>query len=369
MQKLKINSKIILTGGHAGTTAFATIQEIKKTHPDWEIFWIGSESAIEGRKIKTLESEILPAQVKVISIPAGRIQRKFTRFTIPSLFKIPGGFFKAFINLLKIKPKVVLSFGGFASYPVALSAWILNIPVILHEQTGAVGRANKFSVPFAVKIAISRPESKNFFNSDKVILTGNPVRKEIFEVGLKKKMPPLPTVFITGGSRGSQTINEAVFQILPDLLTKYKVIHQTGEIDFEKFKDFEKLLPSKLKFNYKLFSRIDFDKMPEVYRQSDVIVARAGANTVSEIMIVKRPAILVPLSISYLDEQTKNAEIALHFGVASVVPQEKLTPGILENMIDEKIKNFEKIVKSISAKKSPDFGAAQKLVGLIADYV
>ena len=127
---------MVFTGGHAATTAVAVVEEIKDEGKEWKLYWIGVKNAIEGKKVITLESEVLPRLgVKFIPITTGRLQRKFTFYTIPSLLKIPVGFVQSFYYLLKIKPKAVLSFGGFASFPVVFNSRLLGIPVIVHEQT------------------------------------------------------------------------------------------------------------------------------------------------------------------------------------------------------------------------------------------
>src|SRR5260221_10516561 len=151
-------TNILLTGGHAGTTALSVIEEFQSREDtrDWKIFWIGAQHAVEGKKTPTLESQILPKLgITSYSIIMGRLQRKFTRYTLASLIKIPFGFIHALYLLKKIKPQVILSFGGFAAYPVVVVGSLLKIPVVIHDQTAAAGRANMFSARFAKKVAIS----------------------------------------------------------------------------------------------------------------------------------------------------------------------------------------------------------------------
>lgn len=357
----KENKKIVLTGGHAATTAIATIEELirRDTGNNLEIYWIGAERAVEGCDAKTLEAEVLPKMgVYFKPIPAGRIQRRFTLYTIPSILKIPFGFISAFILLLKIKPNVILSFGGFASYPVVFCGWLLGIPVILHEQTSRIGRANKFSLPFAKKIAISRESTKEFIKGNEWVLTGNPVMSQIMQVEPKTSLPEKPTLFIMGGSRGSQTINENIKPIIGQLVKSFSVIHQTGPLDFEEFKKLEK-------DGYQVFDRIDPMSLDNVYREADLMITRAGANTVSEILIIGRPTILIPIPWSYMNEQYENAKYLESIGLGQIIEQDKLTPEILlEKIIDLK-NNWAKIEKKVD---SPDRNAAEKLVSLLEDY-
>lgn len=367
--KLK-NSNVILTGGHAATAAVAVIEKITDSELGWNLYWIGVKNAIEGKKISTLESEILPALgVKFLPLTTGRVQRRFTFWTIPSILKIPFGILQAFYYLIEIKPRAVLSFGGFASFPVVLSAHILNIPIVIHEQTSVAGRANLITAKYASRIAISRIQSKKYYSVDKCVLTGNPVMNEITKVHPKAHIGDPPVIFVTGGSRGSQNINAVLEKILKKLLTKYRIIHQTGGLDYLKFSDIKQKLPQALRNNYEVFSRVNPLEVYKYYQKCDIIVARAGANTVSEIMTVKRPSILIPLPISFKDEQTKNAQFAKDWGIAKIITEEKLTPEILLKAIENAIESYPEIVGKIKFKKSPDEGSSGKLLRILKEYV
>lgn len=363
-------NKLVLTGGHAATTAVAVVEEIRKRNFGWKIYWIGAKNAIEGKKIVTLESEVLPRLgVTFLALTTGRLQRRFTLYTIPSFLKIPVGFVQSFYYLLKIKPQAVLSFGGFASFPVVIGAKILGIPVIIHEQTSAAGRANLAAKKFATKIALARVESKKYFKDSEYVITGNPVMKEVRDIRIKINSKEIPVVYITGGSRGSQSINDAVEQILKVLLSKYKVIHQTGGLDYLKFSEIKQKLPQALRNNYEVFVRVNPLDVFKIYSKASVIVSRAGANTVSELMIIGRPAVLIPLPISYLDEQTENAKIASKWGIAKIISQSQLTPKKLLAAIESQIFQTSEISQKIKGKKSPDFDASRKLVNLISVYM
>ena len=362
--------RVVLTGGHAATTAVAIIEEIKSEGLGWELYWIGVKNAIEGKKLTTLESEVLPGLgVKFLPLTIGRVQRRFTVWTIPSLLKIPVGIIQAFYYLIKIKPRVILSFGGFAAFPVAVGAKLLGIPLVIHEQTSAAGRANLLSAKFASVVAVSRKRSERYYHSHKCELTGNPVMSEITKVSPKLKPGLSPVIFITGGSRGSQRINGAVEMILKKLLTKYKLIHQTGGLDYLKFSDIKQKLPQALRDNYEVFVRVNPLAVYDIYQKCDIVVARAGANTVSEIMTVKRPAILIPLPISYMNEQMENAKIAKDWGIAKIIPQGILTPEILLKYIENSINDYQIIVEKVLKKESPDIEASGNLLQILRRYV
>lgn len=361
------NVNILLTGGHAGTTALSVIGEIKKRKSvsNIHLFWIGSNKAIEGSKIQTLESQVLPKLgVTCFSLITGKLQTKFSRHTIPSSLKIPIGFFHAFSLLRKIKPQVVLSFGGFAAFPVVVVAWILRVPVIIHEQTAAAGRSNLASSFFATKIALSRETSKLYFPAQKIVITGNPVMDTIVSVKAKSKMGTPPVFFITGGSRGSQTINILVLKLLDRLLLDFYIIHQTGTLDFEKFKEL-----SHSKLRYEVHATIDPLQMYRFWEKSDIVLGRAGANTVSEAIICKRPSIFIPLPFAYNDEQTKNAEFAQKWGIATIIHEKDATPETLYKKILQLQKEWKNKVIAVSEKRSPDLRAAGRLTDLILSYV
>lgn len=360
---------ILLTGGHAATTSIAVIEELKKRYPDYNLFWVGPKSAVEGKFVPTLASLIMPKMgVKFIPITAGRLQKRFTVWTIPSILKIPVGFFQAFKILLKLKPKIVVSFGGFAAVPVCFAAWIMKIPVFVHEQTVAVGRANKVSAIFAKKILISRSESTKYFSPNKTVLIGNPISEEISKIQPKLKLSKMPVIYITGGSSGAQRINKVVAESLYELLQKYKIIHQTGKLDFEEFKKRKNEFPTDLKKNYEVYDFIDPKEIPGIYEKSDIIITRAGANTLSEIMVIKRPAIIIPIPWTAFDEQLQNAKKVVESGIGVLVEEKDLNPQYLIARIEFVVKNWEKMVKnSDSTLADLDKNAARKFVDEICE--
>lgn len=363
-------TKIVFTGGHAATTALATFEEVVKRGNNWQIFWLGAEQAFEGKRVPTLESQVFSKMdIEFFPIISGRIQRKFSLWTIPSLLKIPFGFIHALTLLIKIRPEVVLSFGGFTAFPVVFAGWLLRVPVILHEQTAAAGLANKLSAPFVKRVALARKESVRHFPENKVVVTGNPVLSQVTEIKAKKTLSSPPTLFVTCGSRGSERINNLVGEVLEELLKKVTVIHQTGKIDFERFKKIKEKLPKNIAERYEVYSVIDPMQMDGVYKRADVVLARAGANTVSEVMIIGRPTILIPIPWSRLNEQVKNARFAERQGIAKILLEEKATPKTLLAEVDNIIKDWGKISQNIQGKKSPDKDASKKLVDLIEKHL
>jgi UDP-N-acetylglucosamine--N-acetylmuramyl-(pentapeptide) pyrophosphoryl-undecaprenol N-acetylglucosamine transferase len=373
MSKEKNSVRIVLTGGHAARTALSVVEELirrsRKKH-NWVIYWVGSKKAIEGTSAPTMESEILPkAGVKHVNIITGRVQLKFTLWTIPSLVKIPVGFIHALIILSKIKPDVVLSFGGYAAFPVVILAKLLGIPVILHEQTAAVGRANKLTSLFVDRIALARKESKTYFPRKRTFVVGNPIMTQIAEIQPKEVMEDPPVIYVTGGSRGSKVINSTVENILVKLLKDYYVIHQTGYLDYLHFQSVKKRLEKDLKKRYEVYSFIDPMQVDNVFKLADIIISRAGANTVSDIIASKRPSILIPIPFSYKKEQMKNAMFAKKFGIAEVLKQENLSPESFYKKIKYVHKSWKKMTNRVKKKLSPDIKASAKLVDFVEEVV
>lgn len=370
MQKRKGN--IVLTGGHAATTALATIESLKKDKDiKWNISWIGSRKAVEGKSTLTIEFREFPKLgISCHNIIAGRVQRKFTRYSIWSLVKIPFGFLHAFYLLFKIHPQVIISFGGFAAFPVVVSGWIMRIPIVIHEQTIAIGLANKYSIAFATKIALSREESKKYFPSSKSILIGNPVREAFYNIKQKSKISNPPVILATGGSRGSQNFNNLLEGALRKLLDKYSIIHQTGDIDFKKFENIKESLPEKLQKRYSIYSSIPVTEMPGYFEKADIVIGRAGANTVAEVIAAHKPSIFIPIPWSQYDEQTSNAKLAVDAGLAKIINQNTGTSEMLKDEINLVIKNWEKTLKT---KKGIiydlDRNAASKLASVAGELI
>jgi UDP-N-acetylglucosamine--N-acetylmuramyl-(pentapeptide) pyrophosphoryl-undecaprenol N-acetylglucosamine transferase len=359
----KSRRTIVMTGGHGVTTAVATLQELLKEDKDrsWAIHWIG-----------TKENSLFPADlgVHIYIVASGKLHRKFNKSTLLDLLKIPVGFWQSFNILQKIKPDLIVSYGGHTALPVVIIGFLKGIPSVLHEQTVAAGLANRLSANFVNKIAISRQESKEFFPRYKTIVTGNPVRAEILAVTQKKKLHSPPTLFIIGGSRGAHNINKAVEGCLLKLLGQYRVIHLTGQLDFEHHQAIKESLPANIANRYDVHSVIDARQMADTYTMCDIVVARAGANTVSEVMSIKVPAIFIPIPWVQHNEQHKNAKLAESSGIATILPQSSLTPKRLFHEIRRVTRSWQSIVNNADVNAtSIDREAAKNMVSLIKEYL
>jgi UDP-N-acetylglucosamine--N-acetylmuramyl-(pentapeptide) pyrophosphoryl-undecaprenol N-acetylglucosamine transferase len=352
--------RLLLAGSHAGATAIAIIKEVEKQKLPWNLSWIGKKWATEERKSFTLEyNSFTKMGVKFYSLESGKIQTKFTRYTLLAFLMLPFGFIMAGYHVARIRPDIILTLGGAAGAEVSFWGWLFGIPVIVHEQTSAAGRANIFASKFANEVAISRESSEKYFGGKKVTLTGNPINPKIKSLKVTYREKPR-TIFITGGSRGSKWINAAVSGILPDLRKYYQVTHQVGEGNLSAF--------PKNDSEYKVYGQIDPSEWLDVLSDADIVVSRSGANIVSELIALKKPSVLIPIPWTYNDEQTENAKYARDFGIAEILPQKDLTPAALKEKIDYLAENYSKIIGKVEGKASPDLNASKALVDLLKKY-
>lgn len=370
--------RIVITGGHL-TPALAVIDELVK-HGGWEILFIGRKYATEQEKTPSVESQIIPERgIWFVAINAGRFPRYFNRYALFSALKIPLGFFQAFYHLLRFRPKVILSFGGYISVPVVFAGWLLRIPALTHEQTTVQGLATKINVLFAKRIAVSWPQTIKQFPKAKVVLTGNPIRKEIFKVNQKMwqilNFPKgLPLIFVTGGNQGSHMINLTVESALPQLVKVGSVFHQCGHLwalgDFQRLEKAREKLPGNLKKRYHVRKYLTGEEMGTLFAKADLVVCRAGANTLTEIAALGKPVLFIPFPWLHQDEQTKNARMLVEAGTAEILPQKDLTGKTLFWRINMMIKNLKKYEKNApTAKKLVKLDAAKRIVKEIGKIV
>ena len=325
--------KVLVTGAHF-TPAVATIEELKKLD-DVEVVYVGRKTTLEGDKVSSVESKEFPEMgVKFIPIITGRLQRSLTIFTFFSLLKIPIGFLQAFFIILRERPDVILSFGGYVAVPIVIVGWLFSIPVIVHDQALISGLANKISSIFADKIAISFEKSN--FKGEKVILTGLPIRRIIGEISqnVSRKRSGLPTILVMGGNQGSHVINLAVEKCLDRILKIAVVYHQTGDSKYRDFERLEELGKSGSlgvlgeKYIVKKWIGQEYGT---ILWKVDLVVSRAGINTLTELAFLGKPVLLIPIPSS---EQNRNAKFFEELGLARILPQSKLSvEALLKNIV------------------------------------
>lgn len=334
--------KILVTGAHF-TPAVAVIEEVKKMEPKVDIVYVGRQTTLEGDNTQSVESRVLPKLgVKFISLQAGKLQRFISIDSIVALLKIPIGFIQAFFILLKEKPDVVLSFGGYVGLPVVFCCWLLSIPIIIHEQSLQMGLANKISSFLADKIAISFKDTK-VLPGKITAVTGNPTRLEILypekltqeyhKLFSNAKKEKKPVIFITGGNQGSHIINLAVEKCLEGLNNISYVIHQTGESQFQ---DFERL--SALQSKHYLVKKWLGREIGQVFSKASLVVSRAGINTLMELIYFRKPVIVIP--IPFQDEQNQNARYFENLGLVKILPQSKLSGKTLLQSVKQMLNDL-----------------------------
>ncbi len=290
---------------------------------------------------------------------AGKMRRYFSLLNVFDLLKTLLGIINAVISVWRIYPDVVFSKGGYVSFPVLLAARFLRIPVIIHESDSHPGRVNLWAGKFARRIAVSYREAAGYFPKEKVAFTGNPVRREITEPAREgareflKIENDLPVVLILGGSQGSQRINEAIISVLPELVKKYCVIHQTGKENVEEMTHMANAIlgQNAHRDRYKPFAYLNTLAMRMASGAASLIVSRAGS-IIFEIALWGIPSIVIPIPEEVSHDQTSNAFAYAGSGACSVIEEINLTPHVLSAEID-------RIMEQPDIQRKMKFGAAQ----------
>ena len=354
--------KICVIGGHL-SPALATIDALPK---QTEIVFVGRKYALEGDTTPSLEYKtVREREIPFIHLETGRLQRRFSKHTLPSLLRLPKGFSEAFRILREQKPDLILGFGGYLSIPLCFAGFVMHIPIIIHEQTLEAGLANKLVAKFATKVCISFENSKKLFPKEKCILTGNPLRKEIIEVkGKKREENTRPVIFVTGGSAGSKAINREVEKLLPDLLKKYAVIHLTGGAN--ELEDYHRL--SKIKLDHYIVYPFATPKEYATFlAKSDMVICRSGMNTVTELLALEKPCILIPLPHGQKNEQLKNALFLKQAGIGVVLEQANVTSEKLLRTIETVLSHRSDYVVSDKKLSHIHERATEQILSVIND--
>lgn len=322
---------LVVTGASGGHIfpALAFLDALKTKHKDADIFFLLPERT----KLKKLEN--FNYKVKYISLPSFNLNIKLENINcILDLFR---GCWESLFILLKFQPDIVVGFGSFASVPAIMFAWLLRIKTLIHEQNVIPGRANRLLALFADKIAVSFAQTRNYLNNykGKVVVTGNPLRKNLVRLD---KLAALDffrfdrdklTILVAGGSQGSHRINIEFLNAISILENKstLQIIHLSGPRDYELLK--HKYEAANIKFA--LFSF--FAPMQYAYSACDVVLSRAGATSVAEIIFFELPAIFIPYPYAH-KHQHKNAEVLKEKGCAIIIEDEKLNAGILKEKLE-----------------------------------
>jgi UDP-N-acetylglucosamine--N-acetylmuramyl-(pentapeptide) pyrophosphoryl-undecaprenol N-acetylglucosamine transferase len=318
--------KIVMTGGGTAghvTPNIALMPALKEA--GYEISYIGSYSG--------MEKELIEAQnIPYYGISSGKLRRYFDWKNFSDPFKVLKGYSQAISLMKKIKPDIVFSKGGFVSVPVVLAASHCHIPAIIHESDITPGLANRIAVRGAKKVCCNFPETIKYLPKDKAILTGSPIRQELFhgDAARARKFcgfsnDSKPVLLIVGGSLGSKVVNEAVREIVPQLLPDFNIIHLCGKGNLE---ESMKSLSGYAQFEY--ISK----ELPDLFALADLAVSRAGANAICELLALHKPNILIPLSAAASrGDQILNANSFQKQGFSYVIEEESLTGSVLSDAI------------------------------------
>ncbi|MEI6886856.1 MAG: UDP-N-acetylglucosamine--N-acetylmuramyl-(pentapeptide) pyrophosphoryl-undecaprenol N-acetylglucosamine transferase [bacterium] len=336
--------RILITGGHL-TPAIAVSDELTRKGFT-NIIWIGHRHSQVMDKNDSAEYKYVAKKgLKFVELKAGKLFRVWSADTLlpglKALINIPVGFFQSIFILLKYKPSLVISFGGYLALPIVIGAFFLRIKRVTHEQTIVSGLSNRIIGKFVNKVFISWKYSEKYFNPKKTIFSGNPVRNSIFEVKGNSFSfeSDRPTIYVTGGNQGSNVINQTVVPLLPTLLHEFNIIHQTGNSsvteDFERCKAVKEKLEDSLARRYIVKDYIYEDEIGDVMNRADIIIGRSGANMCSEIMALAKYSILIPIEVSSHNEQFLNAKALEELGLAKILLQKNLKTESLNKSIYE----------------------------------
>lgn len=339
-----MNPRIVFTGGGTAGHVTPNLSIMAALYAEgWQIDYIGSETGVE-------KNIIAETGLPYHGVSSGKLRRYFSWRNFIDPFKIILGIAQSYRLLKQMQTDVIFSKGGFVAFPVVVAGWLNRIPVIAHESDLSPGLANRLGFPFVNKICLTFGAARvHFKRQDKVEVTGTPIRRELFE-GLKANAYDLtgfpgkkPCLLIIGGSQGSASLNRAVRQGIDYLTEQYEVIHLCGKgkIDTEFL-------------NYPGYFQMEYasQELPDLYAAADIVVSRAGANSLYEILALQKPHVLVPLpAATSRGDQIQNARFFQEQGISQVVNDQELNADTLIEAIEIVNQNKEAISARIKALK------------------
>ncbi|MBR4026180.1 MAG: undecaprenyldiphospho-muramoylpentapeptide beta-N-acetylglucosaminyltransferase [Lachnospiraceae bacterium] len=348
--------KIVMTGGGTAghvTPNIALMPALKEA--GYNISYIGSYNGIE-------KDLILAEHIPYFAISSGKLRRYFDLKNFSDPFKVVKGYGQALHLMKKIKPDIVFSKGGFVSVPVVLAAKTCGIPAIIHESDITPGLANRIAIKGAKKVCCNFPETLKYLPSDKAVLTGSPIRRELFK-GKKERAyegcsfpkEQKPVLLIIGGSLGSRIINESIRKLLPKLLKDFHIIHLCGKGNLDATLN-----------QLAGYTQLEYasQELPDILALADIAISRAGANSICELLALHKPNILIPLSAAASrGDQILNAKSFAKQGFSVVLEEETLTEQLLFDTIQEVYKNRNTYIKAM--ENSGQMDSIQTILDLI----
>jgi len=322
---------------------------------NWEVYYIGSEQGIERKLIEELH-------IKYFSIATGKLRRYFDWNNFKDPFKVLQGTLQAYTLIKELKPDVIFSKGGFVSVPVAVGGWLNRTPVIIHESDITPGLANRLAIPFATKVCTTFPETEKHLKTKKSVNVGAVVREELFK-GNKQKglrlcdfVSSKPVLLVMGGSLGAKKINQAIRDNLDKLLKDFQVIHICGK---------GQVSEEHQSYGYKQFEYVS-DELPDILAMSDLVITRAGSNSIYEFLALRKPMLLIPLSkAASRGDQILNAISFKDSGYCEVLFEENLSNEQLLDNIYSTYNNKEKYLNNMRQYQANE--ALNKLLTIIKE--
>ena len=338
--------RIILTGGGTAghvTPNIALLPRLKELQ--YDIHYIGSYNGIEKELIE-------PFGIPYHGISSGKLRRYFSLQNFTDPFRVIKGFSEAKKLIKLLEPDVIFSKGGFVSVPVVIAGKKCKVPAIIHESDMTPGLANKLSIPSAAKVCCNFPETVKLLPADKAVLTGSPIRQELLS-GSKSKAIEFtgltsdkPVILIIGGSLGAAAVNQAVRNVLPELLKDFQVIHLCGKIKLD-----TSLQGVKGYVQYEYIK----DELKDLFALTDIVISRAGANAICELLALHKPNLLIPLSASASrGDQILNARSFERQGFSMVLEEEELTDESLLSAVHQLYDNRAQYKKAMTVSGQQD---------------
>jgi len=362
--------RIVLTGaGSAGHIypLVAVADELKNQVPDAEMLYIGTRSQLHEVADKAMKSN----NIQVKNVLTGKMRRYFSWQYFADFVRVPLGIIQSLWILLIYMPDAVFSKGGYAAFPVVIAAWIYHIPILTHESDVTPGWANRVGGKFSHFVALTFPEARRYFAKSKTVVTGNPMRQIMMQGDkdrARKKWvidSSSQVVFAFGGSQGAQSINTAIIDILPEITTKAHIIHMSGKGEYDRVRE----AAGKLGYRgndsrYTLVSYFEREDMADAYAIADLVVARPGAGTITEIAANQKVSILIPHKSSANGHQRMNAFSIADAGAALALDEENIGKHILSQKITQLL--TEKELRNQFAKNIGDFYQPEASAKIVA---
>ena len=329
--------RVVVTGGGTGGhtyPALTTITTLRDRIADPDVLWVGVGGGLEERVAAR-------AGVPFRAIVTGKLRRspnpRELLQNVLDAFRIPYGVLQAVVTVLRFRPAVVLSTGGYVSVPIGLAAWLCRVPLLMHEQTLSLGLANRILARFATRVLLSHDAVPPGLAA-KAVVTGNPVRAAVLAGDRRKGFaafgldPAVPLVLVTGGATGAQQVNKMVTGALAGLLRECQVVHQCGSGDLAAMQQVAGALPPQLAARYRVMDFVH-DELPDLLAAATIVVSRAGAGTVAELTALGKACILVPYPHAAADEQRVTARHLADSGAAIMLDGPTATPEALASAV------------------------------------